>query len=154
MKGNKSVIKYLNKLLSYELAARDQYFIHSEMYTDWGYQKLYERINHEMQDETQHAALLIKRILFLEGTPVMIPQALDIGKNVPEMLKSDLKMEMLNIKSLKAVMAHCESVQDYQTREILQQLLTDTEEDHTLWLEQQLNLIESVGLKNYLQSQM
>lgn len=154
MKGNKEVIKYLNKLLSYELAARDQYFIHSEMYTDWGFQKLYERINHEMQDETQHAALLIKRILFLEGTPVLVPQALDIGKNVPDMLKSDLKMEMTVIKSLKAVMAHCESVQDFQTREILQQLLTDTEEDHTLWLEQQLNLIESVGLKNYLQSQM
>lgn len=154
MKGKKSVIKYLNKLLSYELAARDQYFIHSEMYTDWGLEKLYERIHHEMQDETEHAALLIKRILFLEGTPVAVPEPLAIGKTVPEMLKNDLKMEMTVIKSLKAVMAHCESEQDYQTREILQQLLTDTEEDHTLWLEQQLHQIESVGLKNYLQSQM
>lgn len=154
MKGNKSVIKYLNKLLSYELAARDQYFIHSEMYTDWGFQKLYERIHHEMQDETDHAALLIKRILFLEGTPVAVSEPLSIGKTVPEMLKNDLQMEMTVIKSLKAVMAHCEKVQDYQTREILQQLLTDTEEDHTLWLEQQLHQIESVGLKNYLQSQM
>jgi bacterioferritin len=154
MKGNKSVIKYLNKLLSYELAARDQYFIHSEMYTDWGFQKLYERIHHEMQDETEHAALLIKRILFLEGTPVAVPEPLAIGKTVPEMLKNDLKMEITVIKSLKAVMAHCETVQDYQTREILQQLLTDTEEDHTLWLEQQLHQIESVGLKNYLQAQM
>lgn len=154
MKGNKEVIKHLNNLLSYELAARDQYFTHSEMYDNWGLNKLYERIHHEMEDETQHAALLIKRILFLEGTPVIVPQALSVASEVPDMLKSDLKMEVTVIKNLKEVIAFCESVKDYQTREILEGLLADTEDDHTFWLEQQLGLIESIGLKNYLQSQM
>jgi len=154
MKGNKEVIKHLNGLLSYELAARDQYFTHSEMYDNWGLNKLYERIHHEMEDETQHAALLIKRILFLEGTPVIVPQALSVASEVPDMLKSDLKMEVSVIKNLKEVIAFCESVKDYQTREILEGLLADTEDDHTFWLEQQLGLIESMGLKNYLQSQM
>ena len=154
MKGNKEVIKHLNGLLSYELAARDQYFTHSEMYDNWGLKKLYERIHHEMEDETQHAALLIKRILFLEGTPVIVPQPLSVASEVPDMLKSDLKMEVSVIKNLKEVIAFCESVKDYQTREILEGLLADTEDDHTFWLEQQLGLIESIGLKNYLQSQM
>ena len=154
MKGNKDVLKNLNNLLSYELAARDQYFTHSEMYENWGFKKLYERIHHEMQEETEHAQHLIKRILFLEGTPIVKPQDLDIGEEVPDMLKSDLKMEMDVIKNLKEVIAFCESVQDYETREILEGLLKDTEEDHTYWLEQQLNLIQNVGIKNYLQSQM
>ena len=154
MKGNKDVLKNLNNLLSYELAARDQYFTHSEMYQDWGYNKLYERIHHEMEEETEHAALLIKRILFLEGTPNLKAEDLSIGKDVPEMLKNDLGMEISVIKNLKDVIAHCESVQDYETREILEVLLKDTEEDHTYWLEQQLSLIKDIGLKNYLQSQM
>ena len=154
MKGNKDVIKNLNNLLCYELAARDQYFTHSEMYQDWGYNKLYERIHHEMEEETEHAALLIKRILFLEGIPNVKPEDLSIGKEVPEMLKNDLGMEISVMKNLKKVIAHCESVQDYETREILEVLLKDTEEDHTYWLEQQLSLIEDIGLKNYLQSQM
>lgn len=154
MKGNKEVLKHLNELLSYELAARDQYFTHSEMYADWGFSKLFERIHHEMEEETEHAQRLIKRILFLEGTPTVSPQDLSVGKEIPDMLKNDLKMEYSVIKKLKKVIAYCESVQDYETREILEELLRDTEDDHTYWLEQQLNLIEDVGLKNYLQSQI
>lgn len=155
MKGNDQVLKNLNQLLSYELTARDQYFLHSEMYEDWGLNRLYERTHHEMEEETEHAQKLIKRILFLEGTPdLSVREALKIGGTVPEMLKNDLEMELSVVKSLKEVIAHCESVQDYLTREILETLLADTEEDHAYWLEIQLGLIEKIGLENYLQSQM
>lgn len=155
MKGDSKLIEYLNELLAGELASIDQYFIHSRMYDDWGLLKLSERINHEMEDEKSHADLLIKRILFLEGVPdVMTRPALNIGNNVPEMLQSDLELEVEVIGALKAVMAHCEEVRDYQTRDILQVLLKDSEEDHAYWLRKQLGLIEKIGLENYLQSQM
>ena len=155
MKGNKKVIKQLQKLLRNELAARDQYFTHSRMYEDWGLAKLYERLNHEMEEETEHADALIKRLLFLETTPDLSEQdSLHIGKDVPSMLRSDLEVEYSVIASLKEAIGVCEAEQDYQTREILEKLLTDSEEDHAYWLEQQLGLIEKIGLKNYLQSQM
>jgi bacterioferritin len=124
------------------------------MYLDWGLNKLYERINHEMQDETQHAALLIERILFLEGTPDLSQQdGINIGKTVPEMLKCDLDYEYKVVGDLKEAIAICETEQDYQSRKILLGILTDTEEDHAYWLEKQLKLIEQLGLQNYLQSQ-
>ncbi len=155
MKGNNKVINQLNKLLEGELTSIDQYFIHSRMYEDWGLNELYERISHEMEDETGHADKLIKRILFLEGTPDLSKRRdLKIGKDVPEMLKNDLEIEMGIITDLKQAIACCESESDYQTREMLEEVLKDTEEDHTLWLETQLGLIEKVGLENYLQSKM
>jgi bacterioferritin len=155
MKGDNKVIEQLNKLLAGELSAMDQYFIHSRMYEDWGFDKLYERINHEMQDETRHADALIKRILFLEGVPDLSKrESLAIGSNVPEMLKNDLELELNVVASLKKVIAYCESVNDYNTREILESMLQDTEDDHTYWLEKQLGLIDRIGLENYLQSQM
>jgi bacterioferritin len=155
MKGSEKVINQLNKLLEGELTSIDQYFIHSRMYEDWGLTKLYERIGHEMQDETGHADKLIKRILFLEGVPDLSKRAgLNIGKDVPEMLKSDLQLELSIGAELKEAIEVCESEQDYQTREILEELLADTEEDHTYWLEQQIGLIGKIGLENYLQSQM
>jgi bacterioferritin len=155
MKGKAQVLEQLYLLLRGELAARDQYFIHSRMYADWGLTKLYERINHEMADETQHAASLIERILFLEGIPDLSQQdGLNIGKTVPEMLRNDLDFEYKVIGDLKNAIAVCEQEQDYQTREILLKILADTEEDHGYWLEKQLGLIEKIGLQNYLQSQM
>ncbi|MBE0482750.1 MAG: bacterioferritin [Bacterioplanes sp.] len=155
MKGNAQVIEKLNDLLAGELSAMDQYFIHSRMYDDWGLKKLFERIDHEFEDEKQHASQLIERILFLGGTPNMVARVpLNIGNDVPSMLTSDLALEYKVIDDLRDVMALCEQVQDYQTREMLQVLLTDTENDHTYWLEQQLGLIEKIGLPNYLQSQM
>ncbi|MBL1143018.1 MAG: bacterioferritin [Proteobacteria bacterium] len=155
MKGSEKVISQLNKLLEGELTSIDQYFIHSRMYEDWGLNKLYERIGHEMEDETGHADKLIKRILFLEGVPDLSKRAgLNIGSGVPEMLKSDLQLELDIAAALKEAIEVCESEQDYQSREILEELLTDTEEDHTFWLEQQIGLIDKVGLGNYLQSQM
>lgn len=155
MKGNTKVINTLNELLAGELTAMDQYFIHSRMYQDWGLEKLYERINHEFDDEKGHAANLIERILFLEGTPDLSKRSgLKVGKDVPEMLENDLQLEYSVDKALKAAIQLCETEQDYQSREILEQMLADTEEDHAYWLEKQLGLIQKVGLPNYLQSQM
>lgn len=155
MKGNAKIIESLNGLLAAELTAMDQYFTHSRMYDDWGFSKLYERIDHEMDDEKQHADLLIKRILLLEGVPAVGNRSpLKIGKDVPTMLKNDLELEYYVITALRDAIAVCEQEQDYQTREILETLLSETEEDHAYWLEKQLGLIEKVGLQNYLQSQI
>lgn len=153
MSDNQSVIDYLNFLLAGELGARDQYFIHSEMYEEWQFGKLYERIHHEMQDETEHAQTIIRRILLLGGTPNMQPSALNIGHDVPSMLKADLELEKTVQKDLKKGIKLCEDAGDYVTRQILVEQLKDTEEDHAHWLEKQLRLIDLVDLQNYLQSQ-
>lgn len=155
MKGNPKIIDLLNKLLADELTAMDQYFTHSRMYEDWGFGKLYERIDHEMNDEKQHADHLIKRILFLEGVPAVGNRSpLRIGNDVPEMLQNDLALERSVITALRDAIAICEQERDYQTREILAVMLAETEEDHAHWLEKQLGLIGKIGVQNYLQSQM
>nr|WP_321241213.1 bacterioferritin [uncultured Tolumonas sp.] len=155
MQGKPIVIAELNKLLAGELTAIDQYFIHSRMYQDWGYNKLFERISHESDEEKQHAAWIIERILFLEGTPEMtLREPLNVGKTVPDMLNSDLQLEYSVVKNLKAAIKLCEAEQDYQTREMLEKQLDDTEVDHAYWLEKQLRLIDQIGLQNYLQSQI
>lgn len=154
MKGNKDVIDYLNVLLAGELAARDQYFIHATMYNEWGYQKLFARIFHEMDDETEHAKKIIERILMLEGTPKMVPDAINIGSTVEEMLQSDLNLELSVREALKKGIALCEEKQDYVTREMLVEQLKDTEEDHAHWLEKQLRLIKTIGLPLYLQNEI
>ncbi len=155
MKGKKKVLTQLQTLLNGELAARDQYFAHSRMYQDWGLDKLYQRLNHEMEEETEHADLLVERLLFLEAKPDFSKQdKVNIGKTVPDMLKNDLKVEYSVVKALKTAIKVCEDEQDYDSRAILVKLLDDTEMDHAYWLEKQLGLIEKVGLPNYLQSQM
>ena len=155
MQGKKVTIDQLNALLAFELAAMDQYFIHSQMYQDWGLNKLYERISHEFDDEKGHATKLIERMLFLEGTPNMVDRdGLVIGSDVPSMLESDLRVEYAVAQALKDAISLCESEQDYVTRDMLLVLLDDTEMDHAYWLEQQLGLIKRLGLSNYLQSQM
>ena len=155
MKGHPQVIEHLNALLVGELTAIDQYFIHSRMYQDMGLDKLFTQISHEMLEEQTHADLLIKRILFLEGLPDLSKRdPLMVGRDVPEMLRNDLAYEYKVIPHLREVMSFCESVQDFETRDILLKLLKDTEEDHTWWLEKQLRLIDAIGLPNYIQSQM
>ena len=155
MQGKQRVIDSLNTLLANELAAIDQYFIHSRMYEDWGLNKLYTRLEHERDEETQHADWLIKRILFLEGVPNMSKRRdLLIGKDVKEMMANDLTLELEVVDCVKDVIKICEQEQDYQTREVLEKLLFDTEEDHVYWLEQQLGLIDKIGVENYQQSQM
>ena len=153
MEGKKTVIDCMNKLLAGELAARDQYFIHSRMYAEWGYNKLHARIAHEMEDETGHADQFIRRILMLGGTPVVVPETITVGKDVTDMLKADLAVELAVRQHLKDAIALCEKEQDYVTRLFLVEQLKDTEEDHAHWLEQQLRLIDAMGLQNYLQSQ-
>jgi bacterioferritin len=153
MQGQPQVVEYLIELLRGELAARDQYFLHSRMYADWGFSRLYERIDHEMREETEHADALLRRILFLEGTPDMTPEAIHPGHTVPEMLRNDLTLEYKVRAALATGIELCERLGDYETREILEVQLHDTEEDHAYWLEQQLGLIDRIGLQNYLQSQ-
>lgn len=154
MQGHPAILDALNALLVDELAARDQYFIHSRMLSEWGLAKLADRIGHEMEDETAHADALIRRILMLGGTPRMTPSALDVGHDVPSILQNDLAVELRVVQHLREVMALCETERDYVTRDILLPMLDDTEQDHAHWLEQQLRLIGLVTLPNYLQSQM
>lgn len=155
MKGQQEIIDILNQLLTNELSAMDQYFVHARMYEDWGLNKLFERINHESDDEREHASRLIQRILFLEGTPDVGKRAkLNIGKTPKEMLNNDLEYEYKVANELRAAIYQCEQKKDFQTREILQVLLEETESDHMYWLEKQLRLIDKVGLENYLQQQM
>ena len=138
-----------------ELAARDQYFAHAEMYRDWGLFKLFERLDHEREEETEHAQALIQRMLFLEATPNLgTPDPLNVGSNVKEMLENDLEVEYTVDAALKEAIKVCEEEQDYDTRRILVKLLDDTEMDHAYFLERQLGLIGKIGLQNYIQSQM
>lgn len=154
MQGDTKVLEYLNTLLSYELGAMKQYFVHARMYQNWGLNALFARIDHEVDDERGHASLVLERLLMLGGQPdLATPHALTIGCDVPSMLANDLTLEQQGVALLREAMAHCERVGDYITRDILQVLLKDTEQDHLFWLEQQLGLIEKLGLENYLQSQ-
>ena len=154
MKGNPEVIAYLNGLIGGELAARDQYLIHSRMYEDWGLSKIYERINHEMEEEATHADAIIRRVLFLGAEPNMNREALNIGHDVVSCLKADLALEYHVRERLAQGIKLCEEKGDYISCDMLRQQLADTEEDHTYWLEKQLRLIELMGLQNYIQSQM
>jgi len=154
LQGHPQVIDTLRNLLRGELAARDQYFAHSRQYEDMGYLKLYARLDHEMAEETQHADVILRRLLFLGGKPDMRPLEFTPGATVPEMLRKDLETEYRVRADLQAAMALCESVGDYHSRDLLLAQLRDTEEDHAYWLEKQLRLIDEIGLANYLQSQM
>ena len=149
MKGHPEVIACLKELLRGELAARDQYFLHSRQYEDQGLTRLYQRMDHEMQEETGHADAILRRILFLEGEVDMRPHAFTPGKTVVEMLEADLQVEYRVRADLAAAMKLCEEKQDYVSRDLLLAQLKDTEEDHTWWLEQQLGLIKRIGLENY-----
>ena len=155
MKGNEQVLAKLQELLNYELAARDQYLAHSRKFMDWGLTKLHERLDHEMTEELQHVDTIVNRMLFLEAEPDFSQQAKpEVGNDVVQMLQNDLDGEVLVARLLKETMRVCEEVGDYDTRDILQVLLHDTEMDHIYWLEQQLQLIDKIGLQNYLQTQM
>lgn len=155
MKGNSKIIALLNKQLTLELTSMDQYLAHSKIYEDWGINKLHEKLAHEYEEELDHAKAINERILFLEGqADTASREPIQVGDNVKEMLENDLKAERTVADSLRHIMGVCEIEQDYVTRDILTQLLNDTETDHIYWLEQHLGLIEKIGLANYIQSQM
>ena len=155
MKGNKRVIKTLNRLLAGELTAMDVYLVQSKVLEDWGYNKLAERLAHEFDDEKEHASRLIARILFLEGMPDMTARdAYDVGKDVKQMFEGDLRLEYEVRDNLNDAIRLASDENDHGTREMLEPLLRDTEEDHIFWLETQLRLIDEIGLKKYLSEQM
>lgn len=154
MKGDQTIVSLLNAQLTNELTATNQYFLHARMYRHWGLERLGKKEYNESIEEMKHADKLINRILMLEGLPNL--QALNkllIGENAQEMLQADLQLEYTAQTSLKDGIAVCEKAADYFSRDILVEILDDTEE-HIEWIETQLDLINKVGLQNYLQSQM
>jgi bacterioferritin len=154
MKGDPKVIEFLNKALTNELTAVNQYFLHARMYKNWGFSKLNEKEYHESIDEMKHADQLIERILFLEGLPNLQNLGkIMIGENPEEMLRCDLKLELQAIPPLREAIAYCEQIKDYISRELFQHIL-ENEEEHVDWLETQFELIGKIGIQNYLQSQI
>ena len=154
MKGDPQAISHLQAQLTNELTAINQYFVHYRMLKHWGFSKLAKKEYSESIGEMKHADWLMDRIFVLDGLPNLQDLGkLNIGENVPEMLASDLALERGAQTTIKDGMAHCESVRDYVSRDLLQKILDDTEE-HIDFLETQIDLIDKVGLPNYLQSQM
>lgn len=154
MKGDAKVIEYLQSQLKNELTAINQYFLHYRMLKHWGLDKLAKKEHEESMGEMKHADRLMDRILVLDGLPNLQDLAkLLVGEDVPEILACDLQSEQGAQATVKAGMAHCEKVHDYVSRDLLQDILNDTEE-HIDFLETQIELLDKVGLQNYLQSQM
>jgi len=154
MKGDPNIIKLLNDQLTNELTAINQYFLHARMYKHWGLEKLGKKEYQESIGEMKHADFLIDRILMLEGLPnLQALHKLMIGENTPEILDCDLQLEKISQQTVKDGIAACEASRDYVSREIFQNILDDTEE-HIDWIETQKDLIDKIGLQNYLQSQM
>ena len=154
MKGDPQVITYLNAQLKNELTATNQYFLHYRILKHWGFDKLAKKEYEESIGEMKHSDKLMERIFTLDGLPNLQDLGkLLIGEDVPELLSCDLQSEMKAQVTPKEAMAHCESVRDFVSRDLLQDILDDTE-GHIDFLETQLELITKVGIENYLQSQM
>ena len=154
MKGDAKVIAHLNQILANELTAINQYFLHSRMLRNWGFAALAKHEYEESIDEMKHADRLVERILFLDGLPNLQKlNKLMIGESPKEVISCDLKLEEMAIPDLKDAIAHCETIRDYGTRELLEDIL-ESEEEHVDWLETQLGLIASLGEALYLQGKV
>jgi bacterioferritin len=153
MKGDAKVVELLNEALKNELTAVNQYWLHYRLFDNWGVDRLAEFERHESIDEMKHADQLSERILFLDGLPnFQMLGRLRIGESVEEALKSDLALEMEAEKQLKGAIAHCEKVHDYVSRDLFAKIL-ENEEEHIDTLETQFEMIERMGLQNYIQLQ-
>ncbi|MBA3755690.1 MAG: bacterioferritin [Nitrosomonas sp.] len=154
MKGNVDIIRCLNQQLQYELTAINQYFLHARMYKSWGFNSLGKHEFEESCEEMKHADTLIEIILLLEGLPNLQDLGkLMIGEKVEECIACDLKLELISRDSLLPAIVACESAKDYVSREIFERILEDTEE-HIDWLETQLDVMQKIGIHNWLQSQV
>lgn len=150
MKGDAKVIEALNRALTTELTAINQYFIQAKMLKNWGYLALAKKMYDESIGEMKHADRIIERILFLEGIPnIARYDVIRVGKDVREQLQNDLKLEMTGVKGYNEAIELCIKVKDSGTRELLEEILVSSE-DHVDWLETQIGLIERIGLQNYL----
>lgn len=155
MKGNPEIIKSLNHLLTAELTSIDNYFVHSKVMHNLGYNKLKDQFHHEMEDEQGHASKIIERIVFLEGVPeVHARLAFKVERDVKAVLESDLAAEHEVKKRLVDCIDLCFQHKDFGTLEVLEPLLVDTEEDHIDWLETQLSVISDIGIERYLAEKM
>lgn len=153
MKGDPKVIEFLNQALTNELTAINQYWLHYRVLHHWGVRRLAEYERQESIDEMKHADVLAERILFLDGLPnFQAIHKLKVGETVEEILHADLAVEMEAIPLLKEAIAHCETVRDFTSREILERIL-ESEEEHVDFLETQFDMIERMGLQNYIQLQ-
>jgi len=151
MKGDAKVIEFLNGVLKNELTAVNQYWLHYRLLDHWGIKRLAEFERHESIDEMKHADRVSERILFLDGLPnFQLLGRLRIGETVEELLRADLALEMEAITYLRDAIAHCETVRDYVSRDLFREIL-DSEEDHVDTLETQFEMIERMGLANYVQ---
>lgn len=154
MQGDRDIIKLLNTVLTNELTAVNQYFLHARMLQNWGLERLGKVVYDESIEEMKHADKLIKRVLFLDGLPNLQDlHKLAIGENISEVLRADLALEMNGRVTLVAGVAQCEAARDFVTRQILVDILSDTEH-HIDYLETQVSLLGSLGEQNYLQSAM
>ena len=153
MKGDPKVIELLNETLKNELTAINQYWLHYRMLDNWGVRRLAEYERHESIDEMKHADSLAERILFLEGLPnLQMLGRLRVGETVEEILNADLELEREAVEQLRGAIVHCEEVRDFVSRELFESILTG-EEAHIDFLETQFELIERMGLPNYIQLQ-
>lgn len=150
MKGDTKVIEFLNEALKNELTAINQYFLHSKMLDNWGVSKLAKFEYEESIDEMKHADKLAERVLFLDGLPnFQALGRLKIGETVEEILKADLELEYEALPLLKNAIEHCETARDYVSRDLFAEIL-ESEEEHVDMLEKQFDLIERMGIENYV----